>query len=75
MPNQQNPYQYTQIDIQKIIPNPSKSRNPKVGEIENHKITNLRSGAAAPEARWSSSAQRSGGDVMGLGVGEAVLQV
>ena len=73
MPNQQNPYQYKQIDIQKIIPNPSKSG--KGGEIENHKITNLRSGAAAPEARWSSGAQRSGGDVMGLGVGEAVLQV
>ena len=50
MPNQQNPYQYKQIDIQKIIPNPSKSRKPKFGEIANHKRTNLRSGAAAPAA-------------------------
>ena len=47
MPNQQNPYQYKQIDIQKIIPNPSKSRNPKFGEIENHKRTNLRSDKAS----------------------------
>ena len=51
MPNQQTPNQYKQIDIQKIIPSPSKSRNPKFGEIANHKRTNLRSGAAssAPE--------------------------
>ena len=47
MPNQQNPYQYKQIDIQKIIPNPSKSGNPKFGEIENHKRTNLRSDEAS----------------------------
>ena len=47
MPNQQNPYQYKQIDIRKIIPNPSKSRNPKFGEIENHKRTNLRSDKAS----------------------------
>ena len=26
----------------KIIPNPSKSQNPKFGEIENHKRTNLK---------------------------------
>ena len=51
MPNQQTPNQYKQIDIQKIIPSPSKSRNPNFGEIANHKRTNLRSGAAssAPE--------------------------
>ena len=47
IPNQPNPYQYKQIDIQKIIPNPSKSRNPKFGKIANYKRTNLRSGAAA----------------------------
>ena len=47
MPNQQNPNEYKQIDIQKIIPNPSKSRNPKFGKIANYKRTNLRSGAAA----------------------------
>ena len=83
--NQPNPYQYKQIDIQKIIPNPSKSRNPKFGEIANHKRTNLWFGvvtldpytmcAAVIAAGWSSGAQRRGGDRMGLGVGGAVLQV
>ena len=65
MLNQQNPYQYKQIDIQKIIQNPSKSRNPKFGKITNHKRTNLRFGAVvlAPETTcaatgWSSGAQR-----------------
>ena len=57
MPNQQNPNEYKQIDIQKIIPNPSKSRNPKFGEIANHKRTNLRSGgvASAPETTCAAA--------------------
>ena len=51
----------------KVIPNPSKSRNPKIGEIENHKRTNLEFGAAVPApetcaaAGWSSGAKRRGG--------------
>ena len=52
----------------KIIPNPSKSRNPKIGGIENHKRKNLEFGATAPApemscaaAGWSSSAKRRGG--------------
>ena len=74
MSNQQNPYQ---IDIQKIIPNPSKPRNSKFGEIENHKRANFRFSAAAsaPAVGWSFGAQRRGGDGIGLGMGGAVLQV
>ena len=52
----------------KIIPNPSKSRNPEIGEIANHKRTNLKFGAVAPApettcaaAGWSSGAKRKGG--------------
>ena len=52
----------------KVIPNPSKSRNPKIGEIENHKRANLEYDAVAPApettcaaARWSSGAKRRGG--------------
>ena len=52
----------------KIIPNPSKSQNPKFGEIENHKRTNLKFGAAAPApettcaaAGWSFDAKKRGG--------------
>ena len=56
MPNQQNPYQYKQIDIQKIISKPSKSRNPKFGEIANHKRANLRSGAAASAPEMTCAA-------------------
>ena len=52
----------------KIIPNPSKSRNPEIGEIGNHKRTNIEFGAVAPTletmcaaAGWSSGAKRRGG--------------
>ena len=66
MPNEQNPYQYKQIDIQKIIPNPSKSRKPKFGEIANHKRTNLRSGAAAsaPETTCAAAPAAGGAPVL-----------
>ena len=50
--NQQNPYQYEQIDIQKISnnPNPSKFRNPKFGKITNHG-TNLEVGCGGASSR------------------------
>ena len=38
IPNQQNPYHYEQIDIQKNNPNPSKFQNPRFGEITNQTI-------------------------------------
>ena len=47
---------------------PKKSRNPKIGETENHKSTNLEFGAVAPAlettcaaAGWSFGAKRRGG--------------
>ena len=52
----------------KIIPNPSKSRNPEIGEIAYHKRTNLKFGAVAPApettcaaAGWSFDAKKRGG--------------
>ena len=57
----------------KFIPNPSKSRNPKIGEIENHKRANLEFGAAVPAPKttcvavgWSFGAKRRGGIWFGV---------
>ena len=76
IPNQQNPYQYEQIDIQKIISNLSKFQNPKFGEIANHKRTNLevRCGNASSRVDvwdggsdgWSSSGKKKGGIWFGV---------
>ena len=41
MPNQQNPYQYEQIDIQKIIPNPSNHKIQSLGKQQIIKEHNL----------------------------------
>ena len=40
----------------KIIPNPSKSRNPEIGEIANHKRTNLEFGVVAPALETTCAA-------------------